>query len=242
MTATTLTIAQRFCGPPASGNGGYVAGLLAPHVHPRDPVTVTLRKPPPLEVSLHVDEASDDGVTRLYDAGVLIAEAAPGAFSGDPVVPVPLERAYAAHEHYQGLHDPTFQSCFVCGLSREDGLRLKSGQISPGLTACVWTPDASLTSPDQPDAAAFEFVWAALDCPGGWTTDMLQRPLVLGRMTTQVSALPQVGERVVVVGAHTSTQGRKTMTSTAAYNETGDLIGRAEQIWIAIDGDVFYPT
>lgn len=237
----SLTVARRFCGPPASGNGGYVAGLVAPHVHPSDPVTVTLRKPPPLEVVMQV--VSDDGDrVALNDGDLLIAEATTGSFIGDPVLPVPLDDAYAAHEKYQGLDDPTFQSCFVCGLSREDGLRLMSGPTSADSTACVWTPDASLAATPGDDKAAFEFVWAALDCPGGWTTDMLARPLVLGRMTAQVQALPGIGEPVVVVGEHTSTTGRKTMTSTSAYAADGSLLGRAEQTWIAIDGDVFYPT
>jgi hypothetical protein len=240
MIAPSLTVGRRFCGPPASGNGGYVAGLLAPHVHPTDPVTVTLRKPPPLDVAMTV-HAREDAV-NLFDDDVLIAEASSGSFSGDPVATVELEMAYAAHDSYAGLLDPTFQSCFVCGLSRDDGLRLRAGQISPGCTACVWAPDASLTTPDDGAVAAFEFVWAALDCPGGWTTEMLERPLVLGRMTAQVHELPRIGEPVVVVGRHTFTEGRKTLTSTSAYTPDGSLLGRAEQVWIAIDGDVFYPT
>ena len=28
MISTTLSISRRFCGPPNSGNGGYVCGLL----------------------------------------------------------------------------------------------------------------------------------------------------------------------------------------------------------------------
>lgn len=240
-SSASVLVERRFCGPPASGNGGYVAGLLAPLVDATEPVTVTLRKPPPLEVPMQVVDAASGGLDLLA-AEVLVAEASTGSFDGDPVAPVPMEVAYAAHEKYQGLNDPTFQSCFVCGLSREDGLRLMSGPTSAGSTACVWTPDPSLTAEADEQSAAFEFVWAALDCPGGWTTDMLARPLVLGRMTAQVQALPRIGEPVVVVGRHTSTQGRKTMTSTSAYSADGSLLGRSEQVWIAIDGDVFYPT
>lgn len=210
-------------------------------MHPAEPVAVTLRTPPPLEVELGLRPVDDDGL-HLCDGEVLVAEASVGSFAGEPVEPVSVETARAAHDRYAGLDDPTFQSCFVCGLSREDGLRLMSGPTSPGSTACVWTPDATLTGPADDGTAAFEFVWAALDCPGGWTTDMLDRPLVLGRMTAQVLALPRVGEPVVVVGRHLSTQGRKTATATAAYTADGDLVGRSEQIWIAIDADVFYPT
>jgi hypothetical protein len=242
MTVPTLRIARRFCGPPASANGGYAAGALATHIHHGGPVTVTLRKPPPLEVALRVDQRPGGDAADLYDDDMLVAEASAGAFTRDRVTAVSLDTAYAAQASYEGLLDPTFQSCFVCGTSRSDGLRLAPGRTAPGFTACVWTPDESLTAADDNAVAAAEFVWAALDCPGGWTTDMLNRPLVLGRMTAEVRSRPPVGDPVVVVAEHASTQGRKTMTSTSAYGSDGALLGRAEQIWIAIDGDVFYPT
>ena len=39
----TLVIGSRFCGPPDSGNGGYVCGLIADYLG--GPAEVTLRKP-----------------------------------------------------------------------------------------------------------------------------------------------------------------------------------------------------
>ncbi|NUP32448.1 MAG: hypothetical protein HOU01_12100, partial [Streptomycetaceae bacterium] len=39
-----LAVASRFNGPPESGNGGYVAGLLAEHLAGRPAATVTLRQ------------------------------------------------------------------------------------------------------------------------------------------------------------------------------------------------------
>ncbi len=51
MTAT-LTIAKRFHGPPASGNGGYVCGRLARFIP--GPAVVRLKAPPPLERPLTV--------------------------------------------------------------------------------------------------------------------------------------------------------------------------------------------
>ena len=41
-----LVIPTRYCGPPGSGNGGYVCGRIAAYAN--GPVTVTLRRPPPL--------------------------------------------------------------------------------------------------------------------------------------------------------------------------------------------------
>ena len=45
----TLTIATRFCGPPASANGGYFAGMVA--MLASRTVTVRLLMPPPLDTS-----------------------------------------------------------------------------------------------------------------------------------------------------------------------------------------------
>ena len=43
---TSITIDKRYCGPPNSGNGGYVCGLLANHIGAS--AEITLRVPPPL--------------------------------------------------------------------------------------------------------------------------------------------------------------------------------------------------
>ena len=68
----SLVIASRFCGPPDSGNGGYVCGLIAGYLD--GPAEVTLRKPPPLETPLTV-ERDGDGSVRVRDGHTLIAEA-----------------------------------------------------------------------------------------------------------------------------------------------------------------------
>jgi hypothetical protein len=236
----TITIARRFAGPPESGNGGYTAGRFAGSVGSQ-PVTVTLRKPPPLDRPLTL--ARVDGRSQLSDDGHVVAEASSGHFEHQPVTPVSRARAASVHAAYPGLFDHSFNGCFVCGPEREvgDGMRLCPGPISVDRTACVWTPDASLADPVAQRFAALEFVWAALDCPGGWTSDLIARPLVLGRMTGAVHRLPEIGSPVVVVGQLYETDGRKTRTGTAAYDENNRLVGRAEQVWIEIDPAVFYP-
>ena len=52
-----ITIPKRFCGPPDSGNGGYVCGLLAGYVSGGS--EVTLRMPPPLERPLDIVREGD---------------------------------------------------------------------------------------------------------------------------------------------------------------------------------------
>ena len=50
----TITIPRRFRGPPNSGNGGYVCGILARQI--AGAAEVTLRAPPPLETELDLVE------------------------------------------------------------------------------------------------------------------------------------------------------------------------------------------
>ena len=61
-----FTIPKRFCGPPDSGNGGYVCGLLAGYVE--GDAEVTLRMPTPLERPLDVVRDKDGGPERLMAA------------------------------------------------------------------------------------------------------------------------------------------------------------------------------
>ncbi|WP_026874663.1 hypothetical protein [Jiangella gansuensis] len=224
----TLTVPRRFRGPTTSGNGGYVAGLLAGRL-PGAPVTVTLRTPPPLDAPLEV--APDDGAgLRLVDGAALVAEAVP-AGDGDlaAVDPVPLDAAADAATRYPGLTGHPFPECFVCGPAREpgDGLRLFPGRLGDGRTACVWNVTAEF-------AGRPELVWAALDCPGGWTAPIEGRPMVLGRMTADVADLPAAGESCLVMGRYVGTEGRKTWTASTVYGADGRLLGRAHATWIAV--------
>ena len=240
-TDTSVTIAARFAGPPGSGNGGYTSGRLARCLSSGEPVTVTLRRPPPLEtelvVSRAVDEQGGDEARLLTAEGSLVAVAGTGAFDAAPPPAVGVEEATAAESSYAGLSGHPFPGCFVCGPDRTvgDGLRLSPGRYAAGHTACVWTPDVSLASGDDPACAAGEFVWAALDCPGGWASDLESRPLVLGRMTAAYEGLPALHEPYVVVGEVRGGERRKTYTSSALYDTAGRLLARAEHTWIAVD-------
>jgi hypothetical protein len=245
---TSVTVRTRFRGPARSGNGGYTAGLLAAclgEVPDRAPVTVTLRRPPPLDVEMSVRaESAGDvaGGVGLWYGDLLVATASPGAFSREPVAPVSLASAWAARSAYRGLVDHPFPECFACGPAREpaDGLCLAPGLVGPGRAACGWVPDPSLATPDDPTVAAPEFGWSALDCPGGWTSDLDSRPLVLGRMTARCLALPKIGHPHIVVGELIAEEGRKTFTATSLYDD-GRLVGRAEHTWIAVDPTAFNP-
>jgi hypothetical protein len=176
----------------------------------------------------------------------MVARAEPGTLGGTPPAAVDPAAARSATERYRGLQRHPFPTCFVCGTGRPvgDGLRLfagpvDDGSIGEGRVACTWQPDPSLADPARPGRVAAEYVWAALDCPGGWSSDIESRPLVLGTMTVRVSAAVAIGVPGVVVGEHRGTAGRKTFAATALYDPDGTMLARAEQVWIEIDPAVF---
>ncbi|MBB5786505.1 hypothetical protein [Jiangella mangrovi] len=226
----TLTVQSRFRGPTTSGNGGYVAGRLAARAGD-GPVTVTLRTPPPLETPLAVRPAAEGGGVELLDGSTLVAVAVGADSEGDlaAVEPVAASEVAAISAGYPGFTAHPFPECFVCGPDRSpgDGLRLFPGRVGDGRTACAWSVGADV-------AGSAEFVWAALDCPGGWSAPIEGRPRVLGRITALVSGVPSAGETCLVMGALVGTEGRKTWTDSTVYGADGRVLGRARSTWIAL--------
>jgi hypothetical protein len=217
----TVTIAARFNGPPGSGNGGYCAGVFAfGAAGAADPIEVTLRKPPPLDRPLSVV----DGDVREPD-GTLIATVAPGAPVTGTVPPVPRDVALDAARSYDGFAGHPFGSCYVCGPDRADGLRIFPGRLADGTTAAPWT---------VPGDVGPETVWAALDCPGGWTVLGPGRACVLGRIAVHTAELPKPGSECVVRGALVATSGRKSLVHTTLYGPDGAELARARATWIEI--------
>src|SRR5580692_10893896 len=83
-TMPAVTIPARFCGPPGSGNGGYVCGRIAAYLDGQ--VTVTLRQPPPLATPLALERGGESSV-RIHYGRTLIAEAAYSP--GRPALEIP---------------------------------------------------------------------------------------------------------------------------------------------------------
>jgi len=237
-----ILIPARFNGPADSANGGVTAGLLAGLLGGDDieqrAVEVTLRRPPPLQIELRVERAEPATgpaeALRLFDEDRLIAEAV--IVVDDDLAPVPpvsqvdAERAAA---RYDGLTDHPFPTCYVCGVERagHDGLELFAGRVGTGpdddRVATPWQVGRDL------DLGAV-LVWAALDCPGGWSIGLSGRRAVLGRIRARVSSLPQPDEACVVVGWRDGWQGRKALARTSAYGQDGRLLGVAAQTWIEL--------
>ncbi|TWD79206.1 hypothetical protein FB561_0261 [Kribbella amoyensis] len=241
-TREVLRIERRFRGPEKSGNGGYTAGLVGTAlgaVAPDGTVPqVTLRLPPPLEVDLEL-LVGEQGA-QLMTPDSLAADAVPVAvdeLADAAIDPISFEEARAVEVKYRGLVDHPFPACFACGPANAEGLQLRPGALGDGRTACTWRPSADLGGEDGLVDA--EYLWAALDCPGGWATDLEGRPSVLGRMTACVDARPQSGEACVVMGRLLGEDGRKTFTATTLYDSDGRIVARAKHTWITVDPALF---
>ena len=226
----SLTIAARFCGPAASANGGYFAGSVA--LLAGRTVSVRLRRPPPLDVALRVEQSAPATLAVFADDG-LVGECAPASLALElPPRPHYLE-AVEASRGYAGFRYHRFPSCFVCGTQRVrgDGMRIFAGPLPElGLVAAPWVPDPSL---DRGDGKVRpEFMAAALDCPGYYAVAPDDRMLLLAEFTAHVDRLVEVGEACTVIGWQLADAGRKREAGTALYDGKGELCGRARALWI----------
>lgn len=232
-----ITIGRQFCGPPNSGNGGYVCGVLAKGLE--GPVTAVLRAPPPLDVELGL-KRRDGGTVLLNADGAPIGQGGPATqeLPQPPLVPS-LEEARAAMAGYIGHNQRVHPICFTCGNEREDGdgLRVFPGQLAgaeAGVVACTWTPHAAFGEADG--TVASEVVWAALDCPGffSWVEKEGRHGALLGTMTGEIVTAPKVGEEYVVLAWPIAREGRKETAGVALFDAEGRLLARGYQVWIVM--------
>ncbi|MBS0360278.1 MAG: hypothetical protein JSR98_02765 [Proteobacteria bacterium] len=233
-----ITIAQQFCGPPNSGNGGYVCGVLASEVE--GPATSVLRARVPLDVDL--DLRIEGNIAELTDAeGALVGKAAPAEGVDLPRPPPSpgLAAARAASERYPAHQERMHPICFTCGPERAegDGLRVFPGQIEGrpvGHVACVWTPDQAFA--DAEGLMPTEVIWAALDCPGffAWVVKEGRHGALLGTMTGEVLRRPRAGEPTIVMAWPLAREGRKETAGVALFSAEGELMARAHQVWITM--------
>ena len=238
-TMPALTIPSRFCGPPGSGNGGYVCGRIAAYLDGQ--VTVTLRRPPPLATSMAVERAGESSV-RIHHGRTLVAEAA--SSPGNPALeipgPVSMAEARMAAGRARYYSDPFFPACFVCGTGRQlgDGLRIFPGPVAGRLLwAAPWAPDSSVT--DASGRVRPEVVWAALDCPSGIAAaeaaDLAQdSAILLGQMTASLAALPMEGDQYRVIAWPGGRDGRKLTAGSALLGPDGQVLAAATTVWLTV--------
>lgn len=237
-----MTIPRRFCGPPNSGNGGYIAGLLARHIP--GAAAIMMRAPTPLETELAVVEA-EPGTWELRngDKTVLVGRSAMLELSRRERATFE-EASEAERNPVVKAHDHLLPTCFVCGPARKrgDGLRIEVGPVPgrPTVFAATWLPDPTLSAGDG--RIAEEFVWSALDCPTGYaisydkaTGGFDRSPILTGTMTARVHARPRPGERCVITAWEAGREDRKRTGEATLWSEDGTLLGETRTIWIVVD-------
>lgn len=233
MTARSdeVHVARRFRGPPTSGNGGYVCGLLAEWID--GPAEVTLHAPPPLEVPLHRTHA--DGVVTLAQAETLLATARPlvEPLTLDVPAPPDLLEIEAAAAAFPGSDRHLFPGCFVCGPDREsdDGLCLFTGE-SPHRDVAVadWVPATEYEGADG--FIADRFIWAALDCPSYFGLGEPSVRMLLARMEARITRPVSSGERLRVTGWKLDSEGRKHRAASVLHDDAGEVVALARALWI----------
>ena len=217
-----MIVPGRYNGPPESANGGYACGLVAGLLG--GVVEVTLRLPPPLDRELGV--VRQDGRVEIRDGDAVVAVAERASVDEEVPEPVAVEAAEEASTRYEGFLHHAYNTCFVCGPEREDGLRVYAGPVEgrSGLLAAPWTPGEDVGP---------ELVWAALDCPSGWAVDDFQREgVLLGRMAARIDRLPEPGEPHVVLGWRIGEDGRKRYAGSALLTADGEVLARARSTWL----------
>ncbi len=245
----SIIIDKRYCGPPNSGNGGYVCGRLARHI--AGGAEITLRAPPPLDRQLDV-AATNDGSWELRDGIAVVAIGRPAHVELARIEKASFDEACAAelltpikpHEH-------VLPTCFVCGPARAkgDGLRIFAGPLArqsintSAVLAATWTPDPTLAAEDG--FVATEFLWSALDCPTGYASSHDRQsnrfdrtPILLGRMAARIEKRPRPGERCVITAWEAGRDNRKRLAEAAAFDEAGTLLAVARATWITVDRQV----
>ena len=233
VTSFPFSIARRFRGPPRSGNGGYVAGALAKQLG--GTAAVRIKAPPPLETELTLE--IDEDHVRLLHQSIVVAEARTAQLTLQPPVAPTFARAEEAARSFSGFDKHPLPECFVCGPQREAGDALR---IFPGargeLFIAPWVPHASLA--DASGNVAPEFLWAALDCPGGFAViKPAGKLIVLGELCARIDGRVSPGERCVVAGWEIGREGRKRHAGTAVYSADGEPVAVARATWIELGGD-----
>ena len=252
MQPQNIRIAERFRGPPTSGNGGYVTGVVAGlltdqrfDLPDQAAAEVTLRAPVPLERALQVTRETN--VLRVQDGESLVAEGVLSTLTLDVPEPPDWDQALAARPRSAALapgFHPMLRAerlgfhpiCFCCGaeLGPTEGLHVYAAPVPERRqVAAAWRCDPSFADADGLLSPAI--ICTALDCPGqyAWLAEGT-RTGMLGRLTVRIEAPVRADERNLVIGWTLGSEGRKFHAGTALFNQRGQLCAYAKAVWIGV--------
>lgn len=228
-----VQVHRRFRGPPASGNGGYVAGLVAEWID--GPAEVTLLAPIPLEVPLH--RRRDDAEVSLFDATTNYVRARPldGPLVVDPPGPPTADELEAAAMSFPGESGHPIPGCFVCGTERApgDGLCIYPGE-SPHRDVAIaeWVPDEEFA--DEHGHVSERYIWSVLDCPSYFGLGEPRPLALLARLSASIERPVTPGERLSITAWEISREGRKHHSATVIHGAAGEVVAVARALWIEV--------
>ncbi len=231
----TLNFDRRYCGPPASTNGGIAAGTLAEGMG--GAVKVRLIRPVPYDQDIRV-RAEDNQRTAFDEDGDIYRAWREPLELDVPMLPDKAALEVAAARHYTPA-DSQFDNCFVCGHKRPvgQGLRIHTGCAADGeeFAAALWRPHADFAN--DTGALPLPMVWGSMDCPGAVAAMLLTTAHMLtGEMHVQVFRPVLVDRPHTVLAWPLWTEGRKIETGTALFDEQGDICAKGKQLWITVSG------
>lgn len=230
----SISVSPTYQGIEGLAHGGYLAGRFAELAG--EPVRVTLRRPPPLDTPLTVEDR--DGPRLVDPRGRTVMEAGPAGAMHDQAPTVTIEEARSYRPH-PGLDRHPWPKCFMCGTDPEVGFGLRfSAPDEEGRVAGVWEPSGPLL-PDG-EVVPSAFVWAAVDCVTAWSivdrrgeTDWW--PALTGQIAVQVSAAVRRGAPHTVAGRVVRREGRRLFMDAAITDADGQVCAHAEAVWVVVD-------
>jgi len=242
MHEVVITVGRRFRGPGGFGHGGYFAGLIARAA----PGISSMRflSPIPLGRPLSVLISPADEV-KVLDGSTEIARGLSEELQPQHPDPVTFDVAERASRHFEGFEQDgarhPFPECFGCGHERSegDGLRVFAGPVEGRLVngrpvlAARWIPHPAFV--DDQGLVRPEFVWALLDCPGGWAIP--DQGISTGTLSARLEHPVRQGERCIVmawqvIDPTASPQSRRRYGSCALFSEIGELRAFSQATWI----------
>jgi hypothetical protein len=237
-----LQIPTGWNGPARSANGGVAAGTVAalfdgPVDGPLDEpaartVRVRLHAPPPLGTDLTAERDGDTVEVHAPD-GTHLLTARPTAPQQVAIPDVDGDEVGWGSP----FPDHPAAACVVCGPTRDDGLGVLPAPVPdrPDGVATWWTPPAWAL---RDGLLRDELLWGVLDCPGALAVmHASDEPVfaALGEVTGELRAPVHAGQRVLVVGALLSGEGRKRHAATAVLDADGEVLAHTTQLCLAVD-------
>lgn len=234
-----LILDPTFTGPPTTGHGGIFSGMVIRLAHESglaNANSVTLYSPPP--IGRELEWVIHNGRLHVLDGNEILATASAGSLppadwddAGPPTAMTTDEAATAPGQH-------PYPTCFVCGPQHPGGMRLRPSRYTTrrGIpaTRCHWQPSPRLAGP-RADVVSEHFVWGALDCPGGWTMNLSERPAVLARMSAVVHAAVRVGDTVTIEALLAVETDHQLIAVARLRAESGAILAESRSLWCWLD-------